>query len=287
MSARQKISLRPGRLVGLLRIAARDLEGSQAPRPLALAEDAGLGDRPPEVARVGRPTRASRHWRTRRARPIAEQDRDPAEVRIPAAAIHLAEGSPERAIELLAPVAERSVESLIPTWAAIHALLFDAAAREEIGDRRDAEAALERALDLAEPEGLILPFTIIPVQGLLEPLSAASDRPRRVPVNNPRRATNTIRTHLRHIYAKLGVHRRAEAVARARELELLAPSHRRRQRERCTAKVAAPARHCVTHRWRPSKSRKVSDDSSHPAVSSSSTADMAPANLHRPDATTT
>ena len=89
-------------------------------------------------------------------------------MRIPAAAIHLAEGSPERAIELLAPVAERSVESLIPTWAAIHALLFDAAAREEIGDRRDAEAALERALDLAEPEGLILPFTIIPVEGLLE-----------------------------------------------------------------------------------------------------------------------
>ena len=89
-------------------------------------------------------------------------------MRIPAAAIHLAEGSPERAIELLAPVAERSVESLIPTWAAIHALLFDAAAREEIGDRRDAEAALERALDLAEPEGLILPFTIIPVQGLVE-----------------------------------------------------------------------------------------------------------------------
>ena len=99
---------------------------------------------------------------------IAEQDRDRAEVRIPAAAIQLAEGCPERAIELLAPVTERSVDSLIPTWAAIHALLFDAAAREEIGHRRDAEASLERALDLAEPEGLILPFTIIPIEGLLE-----------------------------------------------------------------------------------------------------------------------
>ena len=66
-------------------------------------------------------------------------------------------------IELLGPVTEGSVESLIPTWAAIHALLFDAAAREEIGDRHDAEASLEQALDLAEPEGLILPFTIIPV----------------------------------------------------------------------------------------------------------------------------
>jgi LuxR family transcriptional regulator, maltose regulon positive regulatory protein len=93
---------------------------------------------------------------------IAEQDRDPAEVRVPAAAIHLDEGSPEGAIELLAPVTERSVESLIPTWAAIHALLFDCAAREQLGDTRTAEASLERALDLAEPEGLILPFTIIP-----------------------------------------------------------------------------------------------------------------------------
>jgi Bacterial regulatory proteins, luxR family len=34
---------------------------------------------------------------------------------------------------------------------------------------------------------------------------------------------NTVRTHLRHIYAKLDVHNRSEAVARARELGLLAP----------------------------------------------------------------
>ena len=32
---------------------------------------------------------------------------------------------------------------------------------------------------------------------------------------------------MRHAYAKLGVHRRAEAVARARDLGLLAPSARR------------------------------------------------------------
>ena len=37
-------------------------------------------------------------------------------------------------------------------------------------------------------------------------------------------STNTIRTHLRHIYAKLDAHGRAEAVDRARELGLLAPS---------------------------------------------------------------
>jgi LuxR family transcriptional regulator, maltose regulon positive regulatory protein len=204
---------------------------------------------------------------------IAEHDRDRAEVRIPAAAIHIAEGSPEEAIELLAPVTERSVESLIPTWAAIHALLFDAAAHEEIGDRYAAEASLERALDLAEPEGLILPFTITPVAGLLEShprhrtahaaflgsirdvcagqspqsrgepaplldeLSTAEVRVIRYLPSNLRApeiaselfvSTNTIRTHLRHIYAKLDVHNRAEAVARARELGLLAPSHSRR-----------------------------------------------------------
>jgi len=35
---------------------------------------------------------------------------------------------------------------------------------------------------------------------------------------------STIKTHIHHVYAKLGVHRRAEAVARARALGLLAPS---------------------------------------------------------------
>jgi LuxR family transcriptional regulator, maltose regulon positive regulatory protein len=202
---------------------------------------------------------------------IPEPDGDRAEVRIAAAAIDLADGSVEHALELLEPVTERSVASLIPTWAAIHALLFDAAAREQLDDARGAEASLERALDLAEPEGLILPFTIAPVQGLLErhprqrtahptlratildvlagtspqprgeaaplvdPLSDAELRVVRYLPSNLRApeiaaelfvSTNTVRTHLRHIYAKLDAHGRAEAVDRARQLGLLAPSHR-------------------------------------------------------------
>jgi LuxR family transcriptional regulator, maltose regulon positive regulatory protein len=35
---------------------------------------------------------------------------------------------------------------------------------------------------------------------------------------------NTVRTHIRHLYAKLGTHSRAEAVACTRALGLLAPS---------------------------------------------------------------
>jgi LuxR family transcriptional regulator, maltose regulon positive regulatory protein len=41
-------------------------------------------------------------------------------------------------------------------------------------------------------------------------------------------SANTIRTHTRHVYDKLDVHTRAEAVERARELGLLAPTARGR-----------------------------------------------------------
>lgn len=138
--------------------------------------------------------------------------------------------------------------------------------------RHAADASLERALDLAEPEGVLLPFILVPVQPLLDrasgrrtahpalrraildvlagalpqggapaenidELSEAELRVVRYLPTNLRTpeianelfvSTNTVRTHLRHIYSKLGAHGRAEAVDRARELGLLAPSHRRR-----------------------------------------------------------
>ncbi len=203
---------------------------------------------------------------------IGEEERDRAGMRITAAAIHLTEGRPEQAIDVLAPVIEGSATVLHPPWAAIEAVLYEAAARDQLGDPRAAEASLEQALELAEPEGVILPFTLAPVQGLLErhprhrtghvtllsaildvlagtsPLPRGQVAPlldelsdaelrvlRYLPGNlkTPEIAAelcvshNTIRTHVRHIYAKLGAHTRTEAVARARQLGLLAPSRQR------------------------------------------------------------
>ena len=132
-----------------------------------------------------------------------------------------------------------------------------------------AEASIERALGLAEPEGVVLPFALFPVRELLErhrrhqtthatlltdildvlagssasargavaplreELSEAELRVVRFLPSNLKApeiaselyvSTNTVRTHMRHIYAKLDAHSRAEAVARARELGLLAPA---------------------------------------------------------------
>jgi LuxR family maltose regulon positive regulatory protein len=41
-------------------------------------------------------------------------------------------------------------------------------------------------------------------------------------------SSNTVKTHINHLYAKLGTHRRAEAIERARALGLLARSARQR-----------------------------------------------------------
>ena len=70
---------------------------------------------------------------------------------------------------------------------------------------------------------------------LIEPLSQSEIRVLRyLPTNLSAReiarelsvSLNTVRTHMRHIFAKLGVHSRTEAVTRARALGLLAPSPR-------------------------------------------------------------
>jgi LuxR family maltose regulon positive regulatory protein len=200
---------------------------------------------------------------------LAEEQLDLAGVRIAEAAVHLAEGSPEQAVAVLEPVIECREPALKADWGAIDASLLDALAREQLGGRRAAEDSIERALDLAEPEGVLLPFVLFPVRDLLErhphhatahatqlseildvlagssapaavaaaplreELSEAELRVLRYLPSNLKAteiaaelfvSSNTVRTHLRHIYAKLDAHNRSEAVTRARELGLLAPA---------------------------------------------------------------
>ena len=198
---------------------------------------------------------------------IGEEERDSSNIRIAAAAMHLAEGKPEQALNQLLPVIEGIAPAIQRASATIEAQVLDAAGREQLGDQRGAEASLERALDLAEADGILFPFILAPVGGLLDrhprhrtshatllrnirgllegssatrrsetaplldELSHAELRVVRYLPSNLKApeiagelcvSANTVRTHIRHIYAKLDAHDRTEAVGRARELGLLA-----------------------------------------------------------------
>ncbi|MGZ4202911.1 MAG: LuxR C-terminal-related transcriptional regulator [Thermoleophilaceae bacterium] len=247
-------------------------EAAERMQTLLAGEHALTGERRSRIAQM-------RAWRgeTAAARQaladLAGEEHDLAGVRIAEAAVDLAEGAPQQAVDVLAPVIARTERALKGDWAAIDASLVDALAREQLGDRRAAEASIERALELAEPEGVLLPFVLFPVRDLLErhprhttahatllseiidllagspaspravaaplrdELSEAEMRVVRYLPSNLKApeiaaelfvSTNTVRTHLRHIYAKLDAHSRTEAVGRARELGLLAPASRLR-----------------------------------------------------------
>ena len=55
----------------------------------------------------------------------------------------------------------------LPAWL-VEAFLLEAIARDALGDPGSADRALERALDLAEPDGALLWFLLHPVPGLLQ-----------------------------------------------------------------------------------------------------------------------
>jgi LuxR family transcriptional regulator, maltose regulon positive regulatory protein len=217
------------------------------------------------LARTGETDRAERELAT-----MDEDGRGTAEMRTAIAALRLAQDDPDAATAALEPILSGvSVARNRGIWL-LSALVLEARARRSLGDAGGAERALERALDLAEPEGMVLPFLMFPEPELLErhrrhrtshaalvsrilsllagndPLPAASEvepplEPlseselrvlRYLPTNlsAPEIASElyvappTVKTHMQHIYAKLGAHRRADAVERARALGLLAPS---------------------------------------------------------------
>jgi LuxR family maltose regulon positive regulatory protein len=155
----------------------------------------------------------------------------------------------------------------------VEAQLLAGQAHQALGDQRAASQAAERALALAEPDRLVLPFAMTGSRELLEALprhdtahaalltdildimhgssAAARDRSssppaeklspgelrvlRYLPTNLSRVeiatelsvSPNTVNTHIRSIYAKLGARDRSSAVRRARALRLLAAGRTR------------------------------------------------------------
>ena len=125
------------------------------------------------------------------------------------------------------------------TGRAIEILALRAQAYRALGDIPAALASREQAQRLAEPEGLVPSFAdeadeSVPVAapagpGLAEPLSEreldvlrllASELDGPAIARHLSVSLNTLRTHTRHIYAKLGVTSRRAAVRRAAELGL-------------------------------------------------------------------
>ena len=98
---------------------------------------------------------------------LGEHDRDHAEMRIAAAVLRLAQRDPRAASVTLVPVLDGSARVGWRSWLA-EAFLLEAIARDALGDPVAAGRALERALDLAEPDGALLWFLLHPAPGLLE-----------------------------------------------------------------------------------------------------------------------
>jgi LuxR family maltose regulon positive regulatory protein len=221
---------------------------------------------------------------------LNDQDQNSVLMRMSLAVLRLGQHNPQEAIAALAPVLDGSVPRPWPGQPALSlpevtlwggVFLLEAIARDALGDSHAAASALERALDLAEPDGALEIFLRYPAPDLLERharqgtahaaliadiqsvlagrkltppparpeplLDALSESEIRVLRYLPTNLTapeiarelyvspSTVKTHIRHLYGKLGTHRRAAAVESARALGLLAPSGAGR------TKVAEPA----------------------------------------------
>jgi LuxR family transcriptional regulator, maltose regulon positive regulatory protein len=99
---------------------------------------------------------------------MPQEERSRPEMRLVAAALERSEGCPEHVLRELTAVVERSVPAVFPVPAAIEARLLDATAHDQLGGAAAAGASLGRALELAEPDGVVLPFALVGVRELLE-----------------------------------------------------------------------------------------------------------------------
>jgi LuxR family maltose regulon positive regulatory protein len=222
--------------------------------------------------RLGDTQRAEQAWAK-----MDSREREAGEARVALAALRLAQSDPQAAAAALVPVLNGSVHLMEPRAWMAQPLLLQAIACDVLGDLAAAGHALERALDLAEPGGAVLPFLLHPAPRLLarhaghgtahhalisrilsllegrspegiiglrvepllphEALSTGEIRVLRyLPTNLSAReiadelslSVHTVRTHMRHVYEKLGAHTRTDAVKGARARGLLAPSSRGR-----------------------------------------------------------
>jgi len=158
---RGQLELGRGRAADAL-AAFRAAERLAGPHPLARPLRAWLLH---TLVRLGDTERAERALAG-----LGERDRDRGEMRIASAALRLAQHDPSAAVAVLAPVLDGSVRVGWRSWL-VEAFLLEAIARDALGDPAAAGRALERALDLAEPDGALLWFLLHPAPGLLEGLA--------------------------------------------------------------------------------------------------------------------
>jgi LuxR family maltose regulon positive regulatory protein len=175
------------------------------------------------------------------------------------ARLHLAEGAPGRAIELLrGPLATAESAGLVGET--VRFLVVLAVAYEQVGNRGRANAVLERALDLAEPGGYVRTFldegpsmigllsslrsgrayvaSLLEMYPDAQPTTAVvrdSPSERELEVlrliadgqDNAQIAeqlvisVNTVKSHVHHLMNKLNASNRTQLAARGRELHLL------------------------------------------------------------------
>jgi LuxR family maltose regulon positive regulatory protein len=257
---------RPAEAIAMFAETQRLRSFMVAPDPLAIS---ARGLQAQTLVRVGDLPAARAALAT-----ATDAEREYGEVRAALAAVHVAERDARSALDVLAPVLAGTAP-VVHDFSVINALVVDALAHDMLGDSSAAEDDVERALNLAEPDALILPFLVMPARDLLErhprhrtahaallanilDVLAGSSLPARrgerprlqeelteseirvlgyLPSNlsAPEIAaeiflsTSTVKTHMRHIYEKLGAHSRTEAVDVARELKLLGPSARARR----------------------------------------------------------
>jgi LuxR family maltose regulon positive regulatory protein len=176
-------------------------------------------------------------------------------------------------VGLPAPLGDSHSATAVRGWF-VQSLLVEAVVRDEAGQGAAAEHALERALELAAHDRVLLPFLVDPIPELLEryasrdtahadlvseifklrtglegagtdqasesppePLTEseirvlrllATDLSKREIGNELYVSVNTVKTHVKHLYAKLDVRTRLQAVERGRTLGLLTYSSRNR-----------------------------------------------------------